>query len=97
MIQIPIGLAGRFKLDVRGPGGELRRSTGWFPNLVLNSGLNGIGTDYMINSCYVGTGTAEPAETDTALESFLAQASSLRSNTNGAASTSPSTWVVDAS
>jgi hypothetical protein len=89
VIQIPIGLAGRFKLDVRGPGGELRRSTGWFPNLVLDSGLNGIGTDYMITNCYVGTGTAEPTATDTALESFLAQASLVRSSTNGAASTSP--------
>jgi hypothetical protein len=88
-IKIPIQLAGRLKLDVRGPGGELRRSTGWFHNLVLDSGLNGIGTKNMIFQCYVGTGTAEPAVTDTALASFLAATSSITTRTPGASSSAP--------
>jgi hypothetical protein len=96
-LNVPMQMEGWIKCDARGPDGELRRSTGWFHNLVLNSGLNGIGSGVMVSSCYVGTGSTTPTAGDAALAAYLAQNNVVRSITPGAATSSPyyvkNTWV----
>lgn len=90
MNQFTFGVAGRYKLDVHGPDGELRRSTGWFNNLILNNGLDLIGsTDQFVNACQVGTGNTTPAPTQTALTARVAGTTSQLSSTTGAAGSSP--------
>lgn len=67
-LSLPVRVCGRFKLDVYRPDGRLRKSTGWFDNLITDAGLNHIGTNgTWMSACGVGTGTATPAVTDTVL------------------------------
>lgn len=65
-----IGLAGEYNLRVRSADGKLLRETGWFPNLILDAGLNRWGTGGIITGAAIGTGTAAPAASDTALQAF---------------------------
>ena len=53
-------LAGRFLCEAIGPDDNVRRSTGWFDNIVTDVGLNGIAVRGMTSSCWCGTGTATP-------------------------------------
>lgn len=72
-ILLPSQMAGLFKFDVYRPDGRRRFSTGWFPNLILDQGLNFIGTtSTWMNACRVGTGSTAPAAGQTNLVSHLA-------------------------
>lgn len=69
-------------------------STDWFPNLIVNTGLNRIGTaEDWLNFCQVGTGSATPAVTDTALQSRLASHSSMTASIAVGNSTTPPFFV----
>lgn len=71
--------AGYFKLDVHSvdpegnaiPGSQ--RGTGWFRNLIVNNGLDLLGTggDFL-NRCFIGTSNTPPANTNTALGAQVA-------------------------
>jgi len=76
------------KLDKKGNETSRRLVADWFPNLVTNGGLNRmVSADYLYY-CQVGSGSATPAFTDTALTSRIANNSSA-SVTNGYLSVSP--------
>lgn len=69
-------------------------STDWFPNLIVNAGLNRIGTNEdWLTFCQVGTGSTPPADTDTALQSRLAAHSSLNASIAIGNSTTPPFYV----
>lgn len=80
-MQNNIGLAGEYNLVVTRPDGSTTE-TGWFKNLILDQGLDRIGTtfvqygyDYSVmtyNHCQIGTGTTVPDATQTALTNFTA-------------------------
>lgn len=73
-INIPLEVEGRFRLDVVRPDGSTRTS-GWFKNLILNTGLNRIGaagTGGVWTWCQVGTSNTAPLPTDTALGNRVA-------------------------
>ena len=74
MIKVPLnfGVKGRFKIEAVKRDGTRRVVADWFDNLILNAGLNRMGTAAIINGCMVGTGTATPAATDTALQAQVA-------------------------
>lgn len=61
-----------------------------FDNIVLNSGLNRIGTaaDWL-SACQLGTGTATPLATDTGLASFLGGTTSRQASVSGAQGSAP--------
>jgi hypothetical protein len=88
-VKLKMGLAGRFKLTMTNVTDGSVRETEWFDNIVTDSGLNGIGTTNMVARCYVGTGSTTPADTDTALTSFLAANSSGGTPVSAASVSSP--------
>jgi hypothetical protein len=104
-INIPqqVKLGGRFRLQVKNKEGKVTKDTGWFDNLITNQGLDWLGTaspNYNVSygqqiictHCGVGTGSTAPANTDTALTSFLAMyPASSSSNVEGF---STSTYVA---
>lgn len=80
-------LAGFWKLDVRRPDGRLSKTTGWFPNLITNAGLNQIGTvSNWLQWCRVGTGNTTPTVADTALAAQVGATSSIQASTTGTGS-----------
>lgn len=95
MNNIHIGVAGYFKIEaikVDGEGNEISRrvAADWFPNLILNQGLDRMAdnNDFM-SSVQVGSGSTAPADTDTQLQSHIAGVGSITSNTYGAQSSAP--------
>lgn len=79
-------LAGRFKMEavsVNADGTERRRplTDGWVDNRITNGGLDSIGLAgnrvEIVRSCQVGAGSTAPADTDVALDSFVALTTSL--------------------
>lgn len=81
-----------FKTDTRGKEleGSRRIAADWFPNLILNAGLERIGImgDYM-QYCRVGAGSTPPNVNDTALDSQIASSSTSAGSVSGAQSTAP--------
>lgn len=90
-ILLPSQMAGLFKFDVYRPDGRRRFSTGWFPNLILNQGLNFIGTSSnWMNACRVGTGSTPPEVGQTNLVSHLAGTTTTQGSTvSGAQGSEP--------
>lgn len=90
-VNIPMQgqMEGWLKLDAVKDGCVVR-STGWFHNLILDAGLDGIGSGTAsLAACQVGTGSSAPDELDTALASFLAATSTITTSTRSTASSSP--------
>jgi hypothetical protein len=76
-IHITNQLAGRFKLEavkVDEAGNEVSRRmlADWFPNIILDTGLNAMGTGSYEIGCVVGSGNTTPAATQTALTTWVA-------------------------
>lgn len=68
-------LAGLFKLEAIRPDGRVRLLADWFPNLITNAGLNGIGNNAnYLAAARVGTGSATPNVSDTGMNSYVAGA-----------------------
>jgi hypothetical protein len=72
LVNIHAGLSGRFKLEARKPDGSVETLASWFDNLITDGGLNRWGTGAPFLQCQVGTGTSQPAVTDTALQALVA-------------------------
>ena len=82
--------AGWFKIEATRPDGTRRVLADWFPNLILNGGLDRVGdnTDYM-NWCQVGSGSTAPVATQTALVNRIAGTSTRQSSVEGAQASAP--------
>lgn len=65
-------IGARFKLVVRKADGRVARETGWFNNLVLDTGLARMSVGTWIDRCCVGTGNSTPVATQVQLDSFVA-------------------------
>lgn len=63
------------------------RSLASFENLILDSGLNRLGTGHVIDGACVGTGTTAPADSQTTLANLLRVTSTQQSNAELAGST----------
>lgn len=87
--MISVKIAGRFKMTAIRPDGTERPLTGWINNLVTDAGLERMGTGTWFSGCHVGSGTATPAVTDAALQSFVAGTTTVQATSDGAASSSP--------
>lgn len=73
--KMNVELAGEYRLVINRNGEEI--DTGWFPNLITNLGLEGIGNNFSgagsgVKFCRIGTGTTTPAFTDQQLVNQLA-------------------------
>ncbi len=60
-------LEGRFKFQVTRPDGTTRVLADWSPNLILDAGLNRIGTGGFMTHCMVGGSSAAPSNGQTSL------------------------------
>lgn len=96
MIELVTRAAGFFKIEAVRPDGRRRILADWFPNLIVNGGLDmmmaasaetGAGT--FATACQVGTGNTAPATTQTALASYLAGTSTQQSSVTGFSAGSP--------
>lgn len=83
-------LAGFYKIESVKPDGTVKILADWFPNLILDQGLERIATaaDWM-NYCHVGSGSTAPAETQQGLVSFVGATNTYYSNVNGTSGSSP--------
>lgn len=88
-LQQKTQVAGQFRLVVRGPDGEVRRDTGWFDNIILDSGLNRWGTNTVVSGVAIGTGTSTPVATQTGLDAQSAYTSTSAATTEGNSGVSP--------
>jgi len=87
-----VGMAGYFTIKKFDENGE--QNGQWeFKNLILNQGLDRIATngDYLYY-CYVGSGNATPAVTDTTLQSQIASVYDSSNGTYGNNGVSPYYW-----
>lgn len=83
-------LRGRYKLIVRRAGTlEVTKETGWFDNLILDAGLNRIGTGFYMSACQVGSSNVAPATTQTALSGYIAGTTNIIGDTATAQATAP--------
>lgn len=107
MINLKSGMQGRYRIekakvakDSKGNEFEIpgtrKVCSDWFDNLILNQGLNEIGTEQIedaIDFCHVGNGSTPPEVTDAGLESFVASTSASQLEDNGTvASPTPYIW-----
>ena len=90
MISIHTQSKGFYSLEVLDASGNVTRSTDWMPNLILDQGLlrMGANNDYL-NVCSVGSGVSTPHPSNTALQSKLAQSSTVSDVVNGAQTEEP--------
>ena len=77
-MNLHTSLQGEYRLVINRQDGS-QQDTGWFPNLILNQGLDrlGLGTNpyySIIRYAHVGSGTTAPAATQTGLVTFVAAA-----------------------
>lgn len=82
-------MKGRFKLIAIRPDGRERPLTDWFDNLILNSGLNGIGTTSQLSTCHVGTSSAAVDVAQTQLQGWLAATTNIQEVNYGCQSSAP--------
>lgn len=72
-----MSMEGLYRLQVRRADGSLKRDTGWFRNIITDGGLNRLGTGAAGGTCVIGTGTATPAATDSALQNLSASTTNI--------------------
>lgn len=85
-----IGMAGFYKLEAVKPDGRVRPLTGWFPNIITNTGFDTLGsTGGPWGGCAVGSGNSTPVVTQTALDAIIASTANFFSNANSIQGSSP--------
>lgn len=85
-------MQGLYKLTVRRADGSVKQETPWFENLILDTGLEQLGTSTATGSlgpCEIGTGTAVPSVSQTQLQSFSARTTNAIAAGQSAQATSP--------
>jgi hypothetical protein len=91
VISVPIQVSGWVRVDAKRPDGSVREVLDWFPNLILNTGLDylGSGNGYL-GHCKVGDGTSTPVVTQTTLDSQKASTNTtFASDLNSASVAAP--------
>lgn len=93
-VNIDQKVGARFKMIVRKASNDSTSSeSGWFNNLVLDSGLNRMSVGTWIDRCCVGTSNNTPLATQTSLGGFVASTTTKKSTTGSRnTSTTPYYW-----
>jgi len=77
MLRASIDVQAHFKLVARTSDGSERNLTDWFPNLVLDSGLDRMSQGAWFTGVAVGTGNSEPLVTNVGLDALLASTTTV--------------------
>lgn len=72
-----------FRLEVRDKEGNLKERTPDFNNIVLDQGLERLGSGGVLNYCRVGAGASKPVGTQTNLDEQVAATSSVTESNHG--------------
>lgn len=81
--NLSLGLSGHFKFVATKPDGTQRVLADWFSNLILDSGLNRLGSGGAWDRCQVGSGSTAPAVGQTALTTLVATTTTVQSTVAG--------------
>lgn len=76
-------LQGRYRIVATKLDGRSRVVADWFENLILETGLVGMGLNHYCTTCVVGTGNAAPDTAQTSLQNLLASTTSVNSRAFG--------------
>lgn len=87
--EMKLGFAGFYKIDVLNPDKTLKKSTGWFHNLITNNGLDILSSFMNLNTVCVGTGNTAPAFTDVALAAQVASTTNIVSTSTTVQAVAP--------
>lgn len=88
--KIPVRVGGRFKIEAMKPDGTRRVVADWFDNIITNIGLDRLMTEpYATGYCHVGSGTATPVATNTALATPIAYTNNAIASAAGNAPSAP--------
>lgn len=88
-LNVNTELAGHFTLKVTNIHTGKERILADFPNLILNAGLERIGTGTYLDVCRVGTGNSTPTVVQTQLDNKIGSTSTIAAGTFGAQATAP--------
>lgn len=86
-INIEEKIGARFKLVASKADGRITKETGWFDNIVLDSGIDRMLSDTWGNGVAVGSGSSTPQKTQTQLDSVIATTTTKNSDTMGTQTT----------
>ena len=93
MTNLHFGLSGHFAMRVSGGArGDVMLAE--FDNLILDAGLNRLGTGAVASACQVGTGTSTPSTTDTSLQAYLVGTSTVQSDSAQSYVAGPPAYVT---
>lgn len=81
--NLKIGLEGRYMLVATKPDGSKRVLADWFENLILDGGLNRLGSGGVWNQAQVGTGSTAPDVAQSSLATLLATTTTITSTVAG--------------
>ena len=73
LVELESKVQAHFSFEVKKADGSTKEATGWFPNVVLDQGIELIGTSSILDKCVVGSGVTQPQSSDTNLEVFIAE------------------------
>ena len=79
-----LGVQGRYRMVAHKLDGSSRVVADWFPNLILNNGLDAIGNNSsMFSQCFVGAGTSAPSVSQTSLDQPIGSAGNYQTGDAG--------------
>lgn len=89
-LKITPRVGGHYRLQaVNIKTGKVRELADWFENLILDAGLNRIGTGGLASWVQVGSGSTAPVNANTALQNFVAGTNAITGSLYGAQSVAP--------
>ncbi len=91
--KMNFGMSGHFTMKVSG-GARGEVTLAEFDNLILDQGLNRMGTGGIVKACQVGTGTAAPTVSDTALQAYMVGTSTIQADSAQSYVAGPPAYVT---
>jgi len=88
-IKPTVGMAGRFKIEAIRPDGSKRVLADWFDNLILDAGLERLGTASALGTCAVGTSSVAVNAAQTSLQVLAASTTKQQAKVYGTQATAP--------
>ena len=93
MKQMKFGLEGFYKIEAVKANGERRLLLDWFNNLILDAGLNRLGSGGAFNRCMVGTSSTAVLPGQTTLGAQIASTTTIEASSNGVNLVSGYAWA----
>lgn len=93
MSDLKFSLHGLYKFEAVKPNGERRLLLDWFDNLILDAGLNRLGSGGAFDRCMVGTSSTPVSPSQTTLGAQIASTTTIEAVSSGAEIPSGYAWA----